>query len=165
MAPRRLKSRRPFLVVLALWILVVPLAVSGQEVPRTPWGDPNLQGVWDFGRGPRLRLPDSERSADATRNVLLPQRSDPWGFTLPAARGITLPSLTPEGEERRIAKAARVVAASASQSLDQNDRCIIRNSSPVRTRVSNNFLQILQTPDHVAIVLEMAHEAVIVPLA
>ena len=33
-------------------VLLVPAGVAGQpaaaDTPRTPWGEPDLQGVWDF---------------------------------------------------------------------------------------------------------------------
>ena len=44
--------------VLAVGVLV-PVEASAQEVPRTPWGAPDLQGVWDF-----RSLTPMERPAD-----------------------------------------------------------------------------------------------------
>ena len=35
-------------VVVALTFLAGPMLVEGQELSRTPWGDPDLNGVWDF---------------------------------------------------------------------------------------------------------------------
>ncbi len=45
-------------VVLAVGVLV-PMEASAQSVPRTPWGAPDLQGVWDF-----RSLTPMERPAD-----------------------------------------------------------------------------------------------------
>ncbi|SVD35045.1 uncharacterized protein METZ01_LOCUS387899, partial [marine metagenome] len=35
-------------VAVALTFLGGPMLVEGQELSRTPWGDPDLNGVWDF---------------------------------------------------------------------------------------------------------------------
>ena len=59
LALRRRAAR--FAVVL---LLVVPIAASAQsdsrssEVPRTPWGAPDLQGVWDFRSLTPIERPD-----------------------------------------------------------------------------------------------------------
>ena len=51
-----------FLTVLAAAVAIaalVPLPAGAQSVPRTPWGAPDLQGVWDF-----RSLTPMERPAD-----------------------------------------------------------------------------------------------------
>jgi len=35
-------------IVLAAVVLAFPLMVDAQDMPRTTWGDPDLNGVWDF---------------------------------------------------------------------------------------------------------------------
>ena len=36
------------MVVMAAVLLGMPMVVPAQETPRTAWGDPDLNGVWDF---------------------------------------------------------------------------------------------------------------------
>ena len=38
----------PPVIVLAAVVLAFPLMVDAQDMPRTTWGDPDLNGVWDF---------------------------------------------------------------------------------------------------------------------
>ncbi len=40
-------TRRTLLAALAV-LLMLPGFVLAQEAPRTAWGAPDLQGVWDF---------------------------------------------------------------------------------------------------------------------
>ena len=37
---------RKLIVVIALVLTVVPVAAQKWTPPRTPWGDPDLQGLW-----------------------------------------------------------------------------------------------------------------------
>ena len=43
-------------------------------------------------------------------------------------------------------------------------RCIIRQSVPIRPDGYNSQVRILQTPDHVVVLHEMIHEALVIPL-
>ena len=57
-----------FAVVL---LLVVPIAASAQsdsgsnEVPRTSWGTPDLQGIWDFRTTTPLERPETQATQAA----------------------------------------------------------------------------------------------------
>ena len=52
-------------VVLAVAAVVVGAApAAGQEVPRTPWGAPDLQGVWDFRTLTPMERPDDLEAQD-----------------------------------------------------------------------------------------------------
>ena len=48
-----------------LFLLVAPIAANGQsdsgssEIPRTSWGSPDLQGIWDFRTSTPLERPDA----------------------------------------------------------------------------------------------------------
>ena len=49
------------LTVLAVVVAIValaPVSVDAQSVPRTPWGAPDLQGVWDFRSLTPMERPD-----------------------------------------------------------------------------------------------------------
>ena len=50
-----------FLTVLAVVVALAalaPVAADAQSVPRTPWGAPDLQGVWDFRSLTPMERPD-----------------------------------------------------------------------------------------------------------
>ena len=76
-----------------------------------------------------------------------------------------LPALTPDAE--RIRAAAREARAEADWwgDLELNDRCMIWQAGPpmLPSAYNNNFM-ILQTPDFVAIQVEMIHDTRIIPL-
>lgn len=86
-----------------------------------------------------------------------------------------LPSLTPEAKERAPSseEARRLVGARRGtglintwQDLDLNDRCILWPTAgpPMLSSAYNNNYQIFQTPEYVAIVIEMIHDVRIIPL-
>jgi len=86
-----------------------------------------------------------------------------------------LPSLTPEAqakapspEEVRRLEAARRGRGLIDtwEDLDLNDRCILWPTAgpPMLPTAYNNNYQILQTPDYVAIFIEMIHDVRIIPL-
>ena len=50
------QSVAPVLAVVFVVLAAGPAA--GQEVPRTPWGDPDLKGVWDFRTATPLERPE-----------------------------------------------------------------------------------------------------------
>ena len=68
-------------VVAAAVVLVVALAgtagAGGQgaaaEAPRTPWGDPDLQGIWEYWTFTPLQRPEDM----ADRAVLTAKRKPP----------------------------------------------------------------------------------------
>ena len=51
-------GRLAVLVAVVLSAPVPALAQSGTEAPQTPWGDPDLQGVWDFRTITPLQRPE-----------------------------------------------------------------------------------------------------------
>ena len=86
-----------------------------------------------------------------------------------------LPSLTPEAQERdaarrgqRPVRARQVVDSPAHGPEDFGlaERCLLGYSTgpPVVPNAYNNNIQLFQTPDHVAILIEMVHDVRIVPL-
>ena len=83
-------------------------------------------------------------------------------FDPPSGR---LPALTPAAE--RIRTAAREARAEADTwgDLELNDRCMIWQAGPpmLPSAYNNNFM-VLQTPDYVAIQVEMIHDTRIIPL-
>jgi hypothetical protein len=78
-----------------------------------------------------------------------------------------LPPLTPEGQARAAARAdaRRQHPADGPEDRSLGERCLLFNAGPpMLSGPYNNFVQILQTRDHVVIHNEMIHDARIVPL-
>jgi hypothetical protein len=75
-----------------------------------------------------------------------------------------LPPMTPEGQQRRdAAAAARKRPAAGPEDRTLGERCITFGTPSLRAGY-NSYYQILQTPGYVVILMEMAHDARIIPL-
>ncbi|MBD93719.1 MAG: hypothetical protein CL482_05620 [Acidobacteria bacterium] len=76
-----------------------------------------------------------------------------------------LPALTPEAERVRAAAREARHEADTWGDLELNDRCLIWQAGPpmLPSAYNNNFM-IMQTPDYVAIQVEMIHDTRIIPL-
>lgn len=181
--------------------LLVPLAAtaddSSWELPRTPWGDPDLQGVWTnetitpFERpvdhAGKEVLSDEEANeiaagvarrraaGDGTSppgsvggynqfwldsgTEYLPSRQTSLVVDPPDGRVPTRPS----AEQRRDSYKSR--QGDSYKYMSVWDRCISRGvPGSIFPAGYNNAYRILQTPEHVAIVYEMIHDARIIPL-
>jgi hypothetical protein len=187
--------------------------------PRTPWGHPDLQGIWDTASGIPLERPkdlgdkavltadeiaarqaqaasrqqEQEKKAAAVRQSaaaaaeLTPAQlagivgpSADFNPGLPPNRAISartslvvdppdgrIPPLTPQARKRlEEREAARAHRGEADSWVDRNswERCITRTLPLGMLSTYNSNYQILQTPDHVVILLEMIHEARMIPL-
>jgi predicted amidohydrolase YtcJ len=79
-----------------------------------------------------------------------------------------IPPLTPEAQKKAAARAEarRLRPADGPEDRSLADRCIARgnNGPPMLPAGYNNNYQIVQTADHVVILLEMIHDARIIPL-
>jgi hypothetical protein len=170
-----------------------------RHVPRTPWGDPDLQGVWSIATitpferpaalGDKAQLTAEEaaeieetnlksnnqdrRDGAGTDADVARAYNDFWwdrGTKVVATRQTSLvvdppdgrvPALTPGGQKRAAARAARGYDSWEDRSLWE--RCITRGLPMLPGPYNNNY-QILQTPGYVVILHEMIHDARIVPL-
>ena len=176
---------------------------------HTPWGHPDLQGIWNNSTTtPLEQLTDEERAQDrvARRPVIAATRGTgaawpeqkgrldqqhrddtyvhydnaiwlatrvPKGLSSRRTSLITDPpdgrmSMTAEAVQRLIEREnARADRGESDSWLDRNswERCLTR-TLPVAMipNLYNANYQILQTPDHVVLVMEMIHEARIIPL-
>ena len=180
--------------------LLVPLAGAEDpawELPRTPWGDPDLQGVWT-----NETITPFERPADhAGKEVLSDEEADEIAAGVATRRAATdgtsppgsvggynqfwldsgteyLPSrqtslvveptdgrvpTRPSAERRRDDYRAR--QGDSFKYMSVWDRCISRGvPGSIFPAGYNNAYRILQTPQHVAILYEMIHDARIIPL-
>ena len=198
----------------------VPAAVQGQTnatsaaapAPRTPWGKPDLQGVWDFRsltpmeRPKELGTKQTFTAAEATqfeeeatrrqsRDQEDPKKAAATGRVVPyndfwfdfgtkVSSDRTslivdppdgqIPPLTPQAEARRAARAAARKGVGADEispggwieELSPPVRCLVGFNAgpPMSPSAYNNNMEIIQTPDHVVIFMEMIHHARVVPL-
>ena len=166
---------------------------AGLKQPMTPWGEPDLRGTWPLNHlistpfqrperfGDRRFLTDEEFAAaqksTEDRNARFLSGAIPQADAGEATRLTSLmidppngrfPELTAKGKElyaqmRGSYKPGQTVFDSP-EDFDTWDRCITRGL-PVSMlpRNYNNGIRIMQFPGYVVILLEMAHEARIIP--
>jgi hypothetical protein len=161
--------------------------------PRTPWGDPDLQGIWPsdhlvdvpFERPPsfgtRAELTDAEFvAAQAQANSdISPVTAPPphWLERGKASRVASLvvdppdgrlPPMTEDGARRAAqwrTTSAETYAYRGPEDLTPYDRCISRGVlGSVLPNIYSTGTEIRQTPGFVIIRYEMIHETRIVPL-
>ena len=103
----------------------------------------------------------------AYNNFWLDGGTRPTGRTslISHPRNGRLPALTPEANRIRNAARAARNEADTWDDLELNDRCLIWQAGPpmLPSAYNNNFM-IMQTPDYVAIQVEMIHDTRIIPL-
>ena len=183
-----------------------PRATTPYVPPKTPWGEPDLQGMWPLDHlistnlerspnyGERRFLTDAEfaqaQQRAATRIQQQKDATVPTSDGGPASKLTSLisdppdgrfPALTPKGTEMLNKlygsykpRNVEVTATDGSKrsipifdnlnDFDTWDRCITRGL-PVSmlTRNYNVGIRVMQSPGYVIILLEMAHEARIIP--
>jgi hypothetical protein len=181
-------------IALALLLVVAPCLTrdaATQTVRRTPWGDPDLQGVWpggpvfavpferDPGLGTRRELSSEEaarRNADVDEQAgfVLGNFFPELGHAPPLTSLISdpengrLPPMTEDGVRR--ADRWREISdpeyrAAGPEELRPYDRCISRGV--LGSAFPNSYssgTQIHQGPGFVVIRQEMIHEARVIPL-
>lgn len=197
------KRSKPLAIVLVALTAVTVAGQTGttssQTLPRTPWGDPDLQGVWSLATITPFERPSAlagkhvlteEEAAELEKTNLKSNnqdRRDGAGTDADVARAYNdfwwdrgtkvvptrqtslvidppdgrVPPLTPEGQERARARAARGYDSWEDRSLWE--RCITRGLPMIPGPYNNNY-QILQTPGYVVIFHEMIHDARIIPI-
>ena len=186
--------------ITAVAAFIGPVAVAEDAdwvLPRTPWGDPDFQGVWTnetitpferpVGQQGKAVLSEDEaaviEAGVARRRVAADGTSSPgsvgsynqvWmdaGTRFLSTRQSSLVVDPPDGrvptrpsaEARRDDYFAR--QGDSYEYMSVWDRCISRGiPGSIFPAGYNNAYRILQTPDHVAILYEMIHDARIIPL-
>jgi hypothetical protein len=171
-----------------------PAAPAPFTPKRTPWGDPDLQGIWNFGtitplerpatqererltpeevarlneeaatRGDRRIADDPVRDVEAAYNAFWWDRGVSTGRT---SLIIDPPDgrLPPYTPEGRRRRAALGERGYDSwESRALNERCLVYRPVPVRSSGYNNNNQIVQAPGYVAMLQEQIHEVRIIPL-
>jgi hypothetical protein len=164
---------------------------DGWQMPRTPDGHPDLQGIWNNSTRTPLQRPTALGTKQFYTDEELaklgrlnhddpPPAGDPGTYNQfwweegdflkqtslvvdpPNGR---IPPLTPEGQRRQAAQLARGRDDRADSPEERNlaERCITRGAPKLPGGYNNNF-QIVQTREYVTIFQEMIHEARIIPL-
>ena len=196
-----------FLTVFVVQSLAPTLASAQSVPPRTAWGQPDLQGVWDFRSITPLQRPEelADReflteeeavnleqatisreedllnrparrttaggSVDRGEDGALGAYNDFWldrGTTTIGNRRTSLivdppngrmPAMTVEAEKRAAARRdyRREHPADSWEDRGLNDRCMFTTGLPIVPSAYNNNVQFFQTPDHVAMLIEMTH--------
>jgi hypothetical protein len=159
---------------------------------RTPWGDPDLQGIWDgttptpFERPAELRGVAEMSSADAQerlRGAIRRREEGPpregtgsynafwreYGAPLTRTSLITdpadgsMPPLTAEGQKRvRHRESIRDRPPENPEDRSLNERCI--SDGPLNFNFHGGFPRIVQAPGFVVIAQLRMHETRIIPL-
>jgi len=150
-----------------------PANQRGYKPPMTPWGEPDLRGIWPLSHlistpfqrperfGDRLLLTDEEFAAAQKnaedRNKRFLAGAIPQADAGAATRQTSLLVDPPNGR-------FPALTSKGKELYDTWDRCITRGL-PVSMlpRNYNNGIRIMQSPGYVVVVLEMAHEARIIP--
>ena len=161
---------------------------------RTPWGDPDLEGIWSYATltplerpvemGDREVLTDEEVAArDARSQVDRPPRPGGTGaynrfwFDQGTASKRTsqiidppdgrLPAMTPEAQkrlERRKLLRSDGYVPESWLDLQTDDRCIMYHGVPPQPSGYNNTWQVFQAPGLVTILAENIHHVRLIPL-
>jgi hypothetical protein len=232
--------RRRFLTLagaalLAMSLATTSLVAQSKDTPRTPWGHPDLQGLWNVATmtplerpdnvGGKLTLTDAEaktiEQAAAARRERAARPSNPDRQAPPvggdgstgAAGNVggynnfwidngdannrvdgqirtsiivdppdgRIPSTLPGAVKRNAARLRATPTSDAPENVQTSapgaydnpeqrplgERCILGFGStsgpPMLPVLYNNFKQIVQTPTHVMILVEMNHDARIIP--
>ena len=163
--------------------------------PKTPWGEPDLQGMWsgNGAHGIPLERPEGVEGDSVSADQAAARREQGtlrsiWGYerewrdttlgydkiqtSRQAAMIVNppngrLPVTTEAGQKAAEAAAARrLVVAAGPEDLSSWVRCITRGlPTMMMPGVYNNGLQIQQSPGFVAIQNEMIHETRLIPIS
>jgi hypothetical protein len=169
--------------------------------PRTPWGHPDLEGIWSNATLTPLQRPaelgakefytveevaavERERREQTNADRELPpgqvgSYNDVFferGSGIVGTRRTSLvidppdgriPALTPEALGKVEARAEYSALHPADTAADRwlTERCILFGATvPMFPEPYNNNYKIVQTPDHVTILVEMNHDTRVIPL-
>src|SRR3984893_17576961 len=165
--------------------------VPNYAPPKTPWGDPDLQGIWPINHliavpltrptrpllyGDRLYRTDQEfapLTARARGTGPIPDRDYPDRLMRQLSLIVDpkdgqFPELTEYGKklqaEMKSSYKPGQTVFDAIEDFSAWDRCITRGMPvSMEPRNYNNGIRIMQSPGYVVILLEMAHEARVIP--
>jgi hypothetical protein len=196
-----MKRRVTDIAVVILVLLAATTAGAQDTVRRTPWGDPDLEGIWTNATLTPLQRPPElagkefftpEEAAQFRRTRIEQTNAD---RPLPPGqvgayndaffeRGTSLvrsgrtslivdppdgriPALTPEAERKVEARRQREVTSPADTPEDRwlTERCILFGATvPMLPEPYNNNYRIIQSPGYVTVLVEMNHDARVIPI-
>jgi hypothetical protein len=184
----------------AALVVLLPMSAAAQG-PRTPWGDPDIEGIWT-----NATLTPLQRPADlASKEFFTPEeaaqfaraRIEQTNADRPLPPGQVgayndvffergkgtvksrrtslvidppdgrIPALTPAAQARVAARSTRESASPADSPEDRwlTERCILFGATvPMLPEPYNNNYRIIQSPGFVTILVEMNHDARVIPL-
>ena len=165
---------------------------------RTPWGDPDLQGMWTNTTTTRLERPKELEGKQVLTDAELADRdrqvAEEVSFDRAPRTGNTgaynefwvergrlgrrtsllvdppdgkLPPLTPEEQNRQTVRAETMKTSPADgpESRNPYERCITRGlPGAMMPGFYNHNYHILQSPGYVVMLVEMIHDARVIPL-
>ena len=189
--PLRLPPVAAAIVACALSALpAAAQAPSDFDPPRTPWGHPDLQGIWTSNAvvgvpaEQQKEVLTAEDIARRERNEALRNQQEPdrdvnivWDEP-ETLRSIRQPSLVIDPPNGRIPITPEMqqavddwgpahygIGITSWTDLDLWDRCITKGFPTVMAPMGyNNAYEIMQTPDYVLIRYEIIHDMRIIPL-
>ena len=196
-----MKMRIACVVVVILAIQAVSQVGAQNQVRRTPWGDPDLEGIWTNATLTPLQRPSElaskefltpEEAAQFQRSRIEQTNADrplppgqvgayndvffERGTSIVRSRRTSLvvdppdgriPALTPDAQKKVEARQKREAVSPADGPEDRwlTERCILFGATvPMLPEPYNNNYRIIQSPGFVTILVEMNHDARIIPL-
>ena len=196
-----MKTRIACVVVVILAIQAVSQVGAQDQVRRTPWGDPDFEGIWTNATLTPLQRPPElaskefltpEEAAQFQRSRIEQTNADrplppgqvgayndvffERGTSIVRSRRTSLvvdppdgriPALTPDAQKKVEARQKREAVSPADGPEDRwlTERCILFGATvPMLPEPYNNNYRIIQSPGYVTILVEMNHDARIIPL-
>ena len=196
-----MKTLSTGIVVVVLFVVTAGNAGAQNEPRRTPWGDPDLEGIWTnatltpLQRPPELAAKEfftPEEAAQFQRTRIEQTNADrplppgqvgayndaffERGTSIVRSRRTSLvvdppdgriPALTPDAQKKVEARQKREGVSPADAPADRwlTERCILFGATvPMLPEPYNNNYRIIQSPSYVTILVEMNHDARVIPL-
>ena len=196
-----MKTRIIGVMVVTLAIQTVSRVDAQDQAHRTPWGDPDLEGIWTNATLTPLQRPPElagkefftpEEAAQFQRTRIEQTNADrplppgqvgayndaffERGTSIVRSRRTSLvvdpsdgriPALTPEAQKKVEARQKREAVSPADTPEDRwlTERCILFGATvPMLPEPYNNNYRIIQSPGYVTILVEMNHDARVIPL-
>jgi len=185
-------------IVLSQWSGITE---AQDNLRRTPWGDPDLEGIWTNATLTSLQRPPElaekefftpEEAAQFQRTRIEQTNADrplppgqvgayndvffERGTSIVGSRRTSLvvdpsdgriPALTPEAQKKVEARQKREATSPADGPEDRwlTERCILFGATvPMLPEPYNNNYRVIQSPGYVTILVEMNHDARVIPL-
>ena len=189
------------IMVLSFCVLASTNTSTQSDVRRTPWGDPDIEGIWTnatltpLQRPPELGSKEfftAEEAQQFQRTRIEQTNADrplppgqvgayndaffERGTSIVRSRRTSLvidppdgriPALTPDAQKKVDARLQREKTSPADGPEDRwlTERCILFGATvPMLPEPYNNNYRIIQSPGFVTILVEMNHDARVIPL-